>query len=190
MNIFPIRRRDAALSELKLADAVFLPIGNGEPAAYDPEMPADEDPDVSPATELATAMIERDIVEAVRAETAPPEAVEIPAPLSQRHLETIDRMVAHLKSDEKRLEQQISDARRQLADTQLVRHGYELNGANLRRGIAALMRIASSKAASPRRARAARSTPLEEVRQPEPANDTGEAAGVTVMKPRGRRKMH
>jgi hypothetical protein len=145
---------------------------------------------VSLGNELATAMIERDIVEAVRAENPPPEPVETPAPLSQRHLETIDRMVAHLKSDEKRLEQQISDARKQLADTQLVRHGYELNGANLRRGIAGLMRIASSKASSPRRARAARSSPVEEVRQPNPANDTGEVASVTVMKPRGRRKMH
>jgi len=189
MHLFPIRRRDAALSELKLSDAVFMPLdGDGEPSAYEPEEPIA----VSPANELATELVEHDIVEAFRADQPPPpaEPVEVPAPLSQRHLETIDRMVAHLKSDEKRLEQQITEARRQLADTQLVRHGYELNGANLRRGIALLVRYANNKGSSPRRSRAARAAAAEEVQQPVAANDGAEVVAIAGRASRGRRKMH
>jgi hypothetical protein len=187
MNIFPIRRRDAALSELRLSDAVFIPLDNTEtePAAvYEPEQPIA----VSPANELVTEMVEHDIVEAVRSDNASPpppsEPVEIPAPLSQRHLETIERMVAHLKSDEKRLEQQIFEARRQLADTQLARHGYEMNSANLRRGIGVLIRLAKTRPAASRGSRAARKSVAD------PANETGESLDATSGKSRGRGKMH
>jgi len=145
VNLFPLRRRDAALSELKVPDAVFMPLETVE----DDPLPAAE-PEatipVSPANALVTELIERDIVAAVMADCAPPaEAVDIPAPLSQRHLDTIDRMVAHLKGDEKRLEEQISDARKELADTRLARHGYERSGAYLRRGIAVLARRGDPK---------------------------------------------
>jgi len=188
MNILPIRRRDGALSELKVSHAVFMPLYNTE---VEPAGETGEPVVVSPANELVTAIVERDIAEAVRTDNAPPSPaapIEIPAPLSQRHLETIDRMVAHLKSDEKRLEQQIFEARRQLADTQLARHGYEMNSANLRRGIGALSRLANTKPSAPRRPRVARTASA--ALHLKPANDLGEVGGVAVAKPRGRRKIH
>jgi hypothetical protein len=194
MNIFPLRRRDA-LSELKLPDGVFGSEDEGDDDSFAADEadelrePVDYTP-VSPANELATALVERDIAQAVQADNPAPTPsmpIEMPAPLSQRHLETIDRMVAHLKADEQRLEKQISDARRQLADTQLARHGYERTSAELRRGIAVLIRLASTKPAAPR-PRARRSVPADLP----PVNGSGmaEADRITVLKPRGRRKMH
>lgn len=193
MNIFPLRRRDA-LSELKLPDGAFMSEDAGDDGSF-PAGEADELREpidytaVSPANELATALVERDIAEAVQADNPPPSApIEMPAPLSQRHLETIDRMVAHLKADELRLEKQISDARRQLADTQLARHGYERTSAELRRGIAVLIRLASTRPAAPRPRTARRPVPRD--LPPVNGNNLAEVDGIAVLKPRGRRKMH
>lgn len=146
MNIFPLRRRDA-LAELRLPEEVFEHVPQDDPEGDYEQVEAPEEPTaVSPVNELATAIVEHDIADAVRADNPPPpEPVEMPAPLSQRHLETIERMVAHLKADEQRLERQIIDAKRQLADTQLARHGYERNSAELRNGIAVLIRLANTK---------------------------------------------
>lgn len=184
MNLFPVRRRDAALSELKATEPDFIPID---------ELPED-DPEgsveVSPANELATALVELDIAEAVRVDnSAASPTLVVPAPLSLRHLETIDRMVLHLKADEKRLEQQISDARRQLADTQLARRGFERNSAELRRGIDLLTRDANRPAARRKaRAPAQARTRADAQPQPRPANDVeGE---VTFVGPRAERKVH
>ena len=188
MNIFALRRRDTALAELKVVDDAFVRVDS------DAGFEADDDPQqvtaVSPANELATSVVELDIAEAVRNETLPPsETNEIPAPLSQRHLETIDRMVAHLKADERRLEQQITDARRQLADTQLARHGYERNGAELRRGIAALIERTNPRPAAPRKPRRTKAAAPAET-PPEPAADRGDVDVITVVRPRPERRMH
>lgn len=181
MSIFSMGRRET-LSNLRMADEAFVAIESPEAelSQQDSEQPSD----VTPANELATAIVERDIAEAVRLDNPEPtELIEMPAPLSQRHLETIDRMVAHLKADEKRLERQIADARRQLADTQLARHGYERNSTELRRGIALLLRLANTKPATPR------------PRRPKSAAavDVGQGsteAQITVLKSRSRRRMH
>lgn len=186
MSIFSLRRRDA-LSDLRLPPEEFVEVvGTEDEYASMPEPELEPEP----ANELATAIIERGIAEAVRLDNPPPIEVEVPAPLSQRHLETIDRMVAHLKADEKRLEKQISDARRQLADTQLARHAYERNSADLRRGIASLIRLANAKPTAQRTPRAARPSPIpaDGAMTAEPVAN-GEAT-ITVLKPRPRRKMH
>ena len=191
MNIFPLRRRDA-LAELRLPDDVF------EHFPQDPPVPVDEPqeaPAVSPANELATAIVERDIAEAVSADHPPPppvEPVEMPAPLSQRHLETIDRMVAHLKGDEKRLEKQIIEAKRQLADTQLARHGYERNSAELRRGIAALIRLANVRPPIPRQPKPARAAASSDGLRGSGNGSDGRkaAAPVAMLRPQRRRKLH
>jgi hypothetical protein len=190
MNIFPLRRRDA-LSELRMPDEVFEHMPPTE--ADDTSSPLDEPEDateVSPANELATALVEHDIADAVRADNPPPaEPIEMPAPLSQRHLETIDRMVAHLKTDERRLEKQIMDAKRQLADTQLARQGYERNSADLRRGIAVLIRLANTKPSAPRQPRAARRSPSS-ARRGAVENSNSDTAEITTLKPRRSRKLH
>ena len=198
MSIFPLRRR-GALSELRLPQEVFEHLPQDE-APQDESPPADEpqedlqdpqDPiEVSAVNELATSLVERDIAAAVRADNPPPvEPMEVPAPLSQRHLETIDRMVAHLKGDEKRLEQQIHEAKRQLADTQLARHGYERNSAELRRGIAMLIRLTNLRSSAPRHPRHARAASSEGLQGPTLEGEAGEATH-TAPKPQRPRKVH
>jgi hypothetical protein len=200
MSIFPLRRR-SALSELHLPDEDFEHLSQGVSRRADEPGPVDEpdepqephepqDPiEVSAVNELATSLVEHDIADAVRADNPPPpvEPMDMPAPLSQRHLETIDRMVAHLKGDEKRLEQQILEAKRQLADTQLARHGYERNSTELRRGIAALMRLANVRPPAPRQPRPARAS-SEGLHGPA-LGEAGEAPR-TAPKPHRPRKMH
>jgi hypothetical protein len=148
LNIFAIRRRDA-LSSLKLPESQFAPLPAVEGEAipdYEPVDPVD----VSPANELVTELVALDIAAAVRTEHPSSSPSEMAAPLSRRHLDTIDRMVAHFKDDEQRLERQIEEATRQLADTRLSRHVFERNSADLRQGLAVLTRAAQAKA-SPRR---------------------------------------
>lgn len=184
MNIFPIRRRDA-LAQLRIPEDDFEHVPETSPVEEPEVLTA-----VSPANELATTLVERDIADAVRADNPPPaEPVKMPAPLSQRHLETIDRMVAHLKGDEKRLEEQIVDAKRQLSDTQLARRGYERNSAELRRGIAVLMRLANVRPPAPRQPRAAHAAATG-LREPVRSGEAGQSAAVTTLKPRRLRKMH
>lgn len=198
MSIFPLRRR-GALSELRLPQDVFEHLPQDEsPPADEPEDPIPQeaqDPiEVSPVNELATSLVEHDIADAVRADNPPPpvEPMDMPAPLSQRHLETIDRMVAHLKGDEKRLEQQILEAKRQLADTQLARHGYERNSTELRRGIAVLMRLANVRPPAQRHPKHARAASSEGLREPESEGESGETTQSiqTTAKPQRPRKMH
>ena len=191
MNIFPLRRRDV-LSELRMPEEVFEHMPQGD--ADDGNTPVDEPQEsieVSPANELATALVERDIADAVRADNPPPaEPIEMPAPLSQRHLETIDRMVAHLKTDERRLEKQIIDAKRQLADTQLARQGYERNSVDLRRGIAVLIRLANTKPPVPRQPHAARARSSGSPRKAAGENGVRDTAQIAILKPRRSRKLH
>jgi hypothetical protein len=180
MNIFPLRRREA-LAQLRVPAGDFEDLTDDEYGGPpDGEAPPVE---VSPANELATSIVERDIADAVRADNPPPpEPVELPAPLSQRHLETIDRMVAHLKTDEQRLEKQIVDAKRQLADTQLARRAYERNSAELRNGISVLTRLANT---APPNRRSRRAAPV--AAQPAAAATDGlapqstDAGGATIM---------
>lgn len=187
MNIFPLRRRDA-LAQLRLSEDDFGPLPQPEPSTgEEPE----EFTTVSPANELATSLVEHDIAEAVRTDNPPPaEPIKAPAPLSQRHLETIDRMVAHLKGDEKRLEEQIVEAKRQLADTQLARRGYERNSAELRRGISVLMRLANVRPPAPRQPRAPHAAAAHGPREAARGAEASQGAAVTTLKPRRLRKMH
>jgi hypothetical protein len=194
MNIFPLRRRDV-LSELKLPVESFEPVPDDEAGVEFPQMEAANEPmDVSPANELATALVERDIADAVRADNPPPpEPEETPAPLSRRHLETIERMVAHLKSDERSLEKKILDAQRQLADTQLARRGYEKNAAELHSGISVLIKLARTKPSDVPEAqapiRAVSDSPTET-----PSGDESQDAGIHEVgkeaPARSRRKVH
>lgn len=190
MNFFPLRRRDAALSELKVADTVFMPLATAENDAP----PQDQRQDfvaVSPANALVTELVERDVVAAVMADCVPiAETTSVLAPLSRRHLDTIDRMVAHLKDDERRLEERISDARKELADTRLARHGYERSGAYLRRGIGILDRRSGVGESVARQITEDGTDLSEALRQPEPANDVGDAADVEALTTPERRQMH
>jgi hypothetical protein len=188
VNIFPLRRREVALSALKLPEAAFtavdLPATEMLPAG-EPEEAAP----MSPANELVAVLLELDISEAVRADN-PPSArpAEPPAPLTRRHLETIDRLVAHLKADEDRLRQQISDARKQLADTQLARHGFERNGAYLRRGVTVLVRRSEAKATPPRQS--ALASPRKRRRPAAAASGIGDVPVIAAMTNGDRREMH
>lgn len=191
MNIFPIRRREA-LAQLRLPTDTFDDLTDDDdppPASEGDSSPAK----VSPANELATSLVERDIAEAVRADNPPPpEPIELPAPLSQRHLETIDRMVIHLKTDEQRLEKQIVDAKRQLADTQLARRAYERNSAELRNGINVLTRLANTTPATRRPRRAPPATPpaaaASEGLAPQSTNDGGATVMALADRPASRRR--
>jgi hypothetical protein len=182
MNFLPLRRRDSALAQLKVPEADFAPLED-EPEILPAEEPEPET-EVSPANELVTLLVELDIIEAVREDNPAPVGPPDAAPLSHRHLDTVDRLVAHLRGDEARLEQQIAEARRRLADTRWVRHGYERTGAELRRGIALLTGV--RRPAPRRRTNLAVS---ENLPQHEAANGSGETlGGVNVDIPS--RKIH
>lgn len=142
--MFGLGRRQG-MAELKMPESSFEHMG-GPPEEEEDTLldEPDSDVDVSPANELATSLVERDIADAVR-EGMPPAQEEVRVTLSQRHLETIDRMVDHLLTDEQRLERQILDAQRELADTQLTRRSYQRNAEELRDGIAKLTKLAETK---------------------------------------------
>ena len=181
MNIFPIRRREA-LAQLRLPADEFEDLTDDDGSSA-PEDVTEPPVQVSPVNELATSLVEHDIADAVRADNPPPPApIELPAPLSQRHLETIDRMVLHLKSDEHRLEKEIMDAKRQLADTQLARRAYERNSAELRNGITVLTRLANTAPPTRRPRRPAPvSTPPAAAAADGLALQSTDGGGATIM---------
>jgi hypothetical protein len=181
MNIFPIRRREA-LAQLRLPADEFEDLTDDDGSSA-PEDVTEPPVQVSPVNELATSLVEHDIADAVRADNPPPPTpIELPAPLSQRHLETIDRMVLHLKSDEHRLEKEILDAKRQLADTQLARRAYERNSAELRNGITVLTRLANTAPATRRPRRPTQvSTPPAAAATDGLALQSTDGGGATIM---------
>jgi len=189
MNIFALRRRDAGLSDLKLPETMFQPVEQIDDDLLPPEAPGEPLP-VAAANELVTALVALDVAAAVRADAPRAEPPTMPAPLSQRHLETIERMVEHLRADEVRLREQIAQTRRQLADTRLARRGFERNSTELRRGIAALMRQADGDPAAPPRRRPTSPGVLEDLRDPEPGIAMDDGGAISVATPRARRDMH
>ena len=182
MNIFPMRRREA-LAQLRMPADDFEDLTDDEDTRSAAEYATEPPVEVSPVNELATSLVEHDIADAVRADNPPPPApIELPAPLSQRHLETIDRMVLHLKSDEHRLEKEILDAKRQLADTQLARRAYERNSAELRNGITVLTRLANTAPATRRPRRPTQvSTPPAAAATDGLALQSTDGGGATIM---------
>lgn len=186
MNFFRTRR-GVALSALKLPDDAFVPL-----EADDAEAPSvldqEEFTEVLPPNELVTTLIEMDIAEAVRTDHPErPQADDTSTPMALLHLQSIDRMVAHLKADEKRLAQEIVDAKKRLADIQLTRRGYEKNSSELRRGIAAHVRpklTRTTRHRQPRRIPAPTGLPAEV------AEPLVEGPAPLEAKPPGRQDMH